>query len=114
MADSKPNLVIHGYVEKDKVFPNYSRVITVTGEKLLIETKGIVKSFPIEASGESGLNRVLIEQNTNIWMGISSELLQSFNDGNSDIGLKSIMKWVDDGGTISKSRDDTFSAGNLP
>lgn len=114
MSNSKPYLVINGYIEQDKAFSDYEKVVTAAGENLLIESKGIVKSFPIEASGESGLTRIFVEHDTNIWLGVSSGAIQALSNGGSDIGLKSILKWVDDGETISKSRDDTFSSESLP
>lgn len=115
MSNSKPSLVITGYIENEKTMTNYTKIVTAAGENLLVESKGITKSFPIEAGGVAGLTRIFIDQDSSIWLGVSAESILTLSKGtSSEIGRGTILKWLDDGGTISKSRDDSFSAEVLP
>lgn len=111
MTNSKPHFVINGYPDIDKNITGFTKILTAAGEFLLVESSKIVKSFPIEASSEKGLSRIFVEEGANIWLGVSGEILQRLNPGTSSIGDGTILKWLDDGGTISKSRDDNFTVG---
>jgi len=111
MTNSKPHFVINGYSENDKSLPGFSKILTAAGESLLVESSKIVKSFPVEASSEKGLCRIFVEDGANIWLGVTGEILQKLNPSVPNIGDSTILKWMDDGGTISKSRDDNFTVG---
>lgn len=112
MTNSKPHFVINGYSENDKSLSGFTKILTAAGESLLVESSKIVKSFPIEASSSNGLSRIFVEESANIWLGVSGEILQKLNPTSASIGDGTVLKWMDDGGTISKSRDDNFTVGN--
>ena len=114
MTNSQPYLVINGYIENEKNLSGFIKIVTAAGESLLVESKAIVKKFPIEASGEGGLTRIFIEPEANIWLGMSTGSIQAMSTGGSDIGMKTITKYYDDGSTIRKSLDDTFSSEAMP
>jgi hypothetical protein len=112
MPNSKPHFVIAGYPETDKTHTGYTKVLTTAGETLLIQSTKIAKSFPIELSNENGLKRFFIEEGASIWLGVSADIIQKLNPGVSNIGDSTVLKYYDDGSTISKSRDDNFTVGS--
>lgn len=75
------------------------RIATPQGDVLLISEGDIISNEVVDASGE--LRRYTISSNSVVKIETTGASLKGI-----DATAGTILKWLDDGGTISKSRDD--------
>lgn len=75
-------------------------VTTPQGETLRLSSGDILRSENADASGN--LKRYIISASAVVAIEVEGRSLSGL-----DAAKGTILKWVDDGGTISKSRDDT-------
>jgi len=103
MSDT-PYTVIDGYIHSEK--GGELVVITLGGDQITVPKEGVHMTVPTTASPEKKAVRLFLKRGTTLTVQISAEALRGIGDG-------TIYKYSDDGGTISKSRDDTQSQTGL-
>jgi hypothetical protein len=121
--------VIRGYRVEEK--NGDTCIYTLEGEKIYVSDDDIERSFENEAGkkGESGLSTFFLKADATVKIEVSladvgasasphaSTITKYIHDGGTisksrddtllDVGGRTIYKYLDDGGTISKARDDT-------
>ncbi|WP_124608906.1 hypothetical protein [Burkholderia seminalis] len=76
------------------------RIVTPKGDVISIQAKDVISSSNADAGGD--LKRYAIPGDAIVTIEVTGSVLRGL-----DATTDTVMKWVDDGGTISKSRDDT-------
>ncbi|WP_165225915.1 hypothetical protein [Affinirhizobium pseudoryzae] len=94
-----PLTVILGSLLKGEEKSGIVRIVTPKGDVLCFNESDVVTSSSVDASGE--LRRYAIPADANVTIEVTGAALRGL-----DVTVDSVLKWVDDGGTISKSRDD--------
>lgn len=92
-------VIIGSVVTKDKQ-KGVIRLVTPRGDVISIKESDIVSGSSIDAGGD--LKRFAIGSDAVVTVEFSGHALRGF-----DFVSDTITKYQDDGGTISKSRDDT-------
>lgn len=77
----------------------FFRIVTPKMEALTVRSSDIESEEDVEPSG--GLKRYFLKPECTIQIDVTGEAIAGL-----DFSTKSILKWVDDGGTIRKSRDE--------
>jgi hypothetical protein len=95
-----PLVVLLGNPIKSDSAKGIIRLVTPKGDVLTIKEADVVSTSSVDAGGE--LKRYAIGADAVVTAEFSGASLRGL-----DVSIDSILKWVDDGGTISKSRDDT-------
>ncbi|BCT91148.1 hypothetical protein LYSHEL_01720 [Lysobacter helvus] len=100
-------VVLEGYVEDGK--SGSISVLMLDGTSLSIEKSSVVKSAPMDTNKDA-LTRLFLNEDAEITITVTAGDL----DGRGLSASGSILKWIDDGGTLSKSKDDTIQgAGSI-
>lgn len=95
-----PLTVILGSALKSAEKKGVIRLVTPKGDVISFQEEDVVSSSSVDASGE--LRRYAIPADATVTIEVTGAALRGL-----DVTIDSVLKWVDDGGTISKSRDDT-------
>jgi hypothetical protein len=95
-------VVLEGYLEKSK--GQTTSLLLIDGTTLSFATKSISKAAAMDTSAEP-MTRVFLDPDTDVTLTFKAKDLMG---GGSPISGQSIAKWLDDGGTIQKSRDDGY------
>ncbi len=99
-------VVVVGYATEQK--DGQVSVVTFDGLQVLIPAKAIVQSHPLDVGKESG-KRMFVDPDTTVQVAMKAS--EVFLPPQGPVRGLTIYKYLDDGGTISKSRDD---GGKLP
>lgn len=98
-------VVIEGYVDDAKSDP--TTVLLVDGMVVSVSRAGIHKLATLD-TGKSPLMRIFLEPDAEISVTFKASELMG-----GGVTPSSILKWVDDGGTLLKSRDDTLTTATI-
>lgn len=99
-------VVVEGYLADDKSDP--AEVLLADGMTILINRGGIQKQVAADTSS-TPLMRLFLDPEADVILRFKAK---EFLAGSAIPG-STILKWMDDGGTIRKSLDDTRSAGTI-
>ena len=85
-------------------------ILTPSGEKLSFAKNIDIQAHPIDTKDDKGLQRIFLDSKTEVRYHTSASFLATLANKTFDIGFGgTITKYLDDGGTISKSRDDLIT-----
>jgi hypothetical protein len=99
-------IVLEGYVDDSKADP--TEVLLVDGMTITVSREKIHKQVALD-TGNTPLLRIFLDPEATISFTIKAKDLM----GTASATGGTILKWMDDGGTISKSRDDNRSSGTI-
>lgn len=100
-------VVLEGYLDKSK--GQTVSLLLIDGTTLNFSAKSIFKAAAMDTSAEP-MTRVFLDPDTDITLTFKAKDLMG--KGWPTAG-NTIAKWLDDGGTISKSRDDNFQVSTV-
>jgi hypothetical protein len=103
MSDT-PYVVLDGYIHSEK--DGELTLITLGGEQITVQPETIHLSVPTGTTSDKKAVRLFLKRGTVVTVQIAAEAFRGIGDG-------TIYKYMDDGGTPSKSRDDIQSATGL-
>ena len=114
-------IVLVGYLSSTKGDKSTTTVLTPAGDELVVESSSVkMKKVAEPGKGlDDSLVRLYLDPDTEISIKVKASLIRNqgwdtFFKSYDDVGPgqgDTITKWLDDGGTISKSRDDLLSSG---
>lgn len=99
-------IVIEGYLSKGNSEGSVS-ILLLDGSTIEVRHDAIVRSAPMDA-GNDALTRLFLEPEAEISFSIRAKDLH----GQGGASSGTILKWVDDGGTLRKSMDDNQAQGS--
>src|SRR4051812_23356458 len=93
-------IAIEGYVEDTKSDPTV--ILLLDGMTISVSKAGIHK-LAVADTAKNPLSRVFLEPDAEVAIFMKAKDMMGGDAGTAG----TILKWLDDGGTISKSRDDS-------
>jgi hypothetical protein len=97
-----PQLIgVIGYISKNE--GGAIQILTLDGILFEVEEQAAARQYPMDTNPQ-GARRFFFEPDTEIRITVKAS--EAFARPRSPVGGSTIYKYLDDGGTISKSRDD--------
>lgn len=99
--------ILIGHIKENDKNGKELQIVTPVGEVLNIKSEAQLEFYPIEASGEQGLQRILLKETDVISISMTAKSLWD-RTKQSQLGITTVFKYYDDSGCVSKSRDDGY------